>query len=102
MNKIRLHKISRICCLLFSLLPPPPSVGLGPGGTPAEGPWEGAPAPPWATAAAVGPREGGGDRLEWGHPKRLYKAPTDYTKPQKILEEAPTDYTKPQKHYKMT
>ena len=58
-------------------------------------------------AAAVGPggEEGGapaegpgGDRLGWGHFKRLYKAPTDYTKPQKIIQsplyKAPKDYTK--------
>ena len=40
--------------------------------------------PPWATAAAaaVGP---GGDRLGWGHFKRQYKAPTDYTKTPKGL-----------------
>ena len=35
------------------------------------------PPPPW------GP---GGDRLGWGHIKRLYKAPTDYTKPQNIIQ----------------
>ena len=35
-------------------------------------------------AAAVGP--GGGDRLEWGHLKRLYKAPTDYTEPQSPIQ----------------
>ena len=65
----------------------------------------GPPAPRWATgAAAVGP---GG-----GRPKRLYKAPTDYAKPQKEytkprqtikrpdrLYKTPTDYTKPQKDY---
>ena len=72
----------------------------------------GALAPPWATAAgaAVGPgggREGGGgDRLGWGHIRRLYKAPTDYTKPRNIIQspdrlykdierlcKAPEDYT---------
>ena len=43
-------------------------IGGGEGGAPAQGP-------------------GGGNRLGWGHLKRLYKGPTDYTKPHK-------DYTK--------
>ena len=57
----------------------------------AGGPAGGPPAPPWATAAALGPGgeggKGGGDRLWWGRIRILHKAPTDYTKPQK-------DYTK--------
>ena len=44
----------------------------------------GAPAPPWDTAAAaLGP---GGDTSGWGHLKRLYKAPTNYIKPQNIIQ----------------
>ena len=40
--------------------------------------------------------------LGWGHIRILYKAPTDYTKPQKTRQspnrqyKAPTDNTKPQ------
>ena len=48
------------------------------------------PAPPWATAAAMGPGGGGGEapeddtkpRQAIQSPDRLYKAPTDSTKPQ--------------------
>ena len=78
---------------------------------PAEGPRGGGP-------PAKGPRGGdplrglGGDTLGWGYPKRIYKAPTDYTKPRNIrqtprntiqspdrLYKAPIDYTKPPKDY---
>ena len=38
----------------------------------------------WGGAPAEGP--GGGDTLGWGHPKRLNKAPTDYTKPQNMTQ----------------
>jgi len=48
------------------------------GGPPAEGPPP--PPPPWGG--------GGREGRRGGSPKRLYKAPTDYTKPQK-------DYKKP-------
>ena len=68
------------------------------GGPPAEGP----PAPPGATGAAVGPgrRGGGRDNLGWGHIRILYKAPKEYTKPQKSIQspnrlyKAPTDCPK--------
>ena len=55
-----------------------------PWGPPAEGPGGGAARRgEGGLAPAEGHGKGGG-----GSPKRLYKAPTDYTKPQK-------DYTKP-------
>ena len=53
----------------------------------AEGP-RGPPAPPWATAAAVGPGggRGRGGRLGWGHIRILYKAPKDHAKPQQTVQ----------------
>ena len=70
--------------IVYAYMGRPPR-GLG-GGRPPRGlgaPVGGAPALLWATgaAAAVGPGGTGGS------PNRQYKAPTDYTKPQK-------DYTK--------
>ena len=62
-------------------------------GAPAEGP---PPPPPWGPGWGWAPaEEPGGDRLAWAHLKRLYKAPTDYTKPQKY-------YTRPHKYYTKT
>ena len=59
------------------------------------------PEPPWATAAAVGPgREGRGDRLRWGHIRILYKAPTDYTKPQQTIQSPDRQYNAPKRLYK--
>ena len=69
---------------------------------PAEGPGGegrphhlGPPPPPWDLGGE------GGDRLRWGHirilykaPDRLYKAPTNYTKPYKIIQRPQKDYTK--------
>ena len=76
----------------------------GLGGAARRGAWgEGRPprgpaAPPWATAAAVGPRGGG---LHWGG-----DLPGYYTKPQDTIQspktfyKALTDYTKPDRLYK--
>ena len=36
--------------------------------------------------------EGGGDRLGWGHIKRLYKAPQDYTKPRQTIQSPDRQY----------
>ena len=71
------------------------------GGPPAEGPmgagaarrgaWEGAPAPPRATAAAVGMGVWGGGRegwIDWGGDTSGY-----YTKPQKIIQRLKILYT---------
>ena len=54
--------------------PPRGPVGEGP---PAEGP---PPPPPW------GPGEGARRGARGGSPKRLHKAPTDYTKPQQTIQ----------------
>ena len=48
---------------------------------------------PGAADAFVGPRGGGG-----GSPNRLYKAPTDYTKPQQLIQ-SPNRQYKAAKHY---
>ena len=72
------------------------------GGPPAEGPRGGGAArrgAPWGGAARRGAR---------GSPKRLYKAPTGYTKPRKTIQgpnrlyKDPTDYRKPPKDYRKT
>ena len=53
------------------------------GGGPPRGLGGGLPAPPWATAAAVGP---GGERWGGGGGGGGGDTPRDYTKPQKIAQ----------------
>ena len=58
-------------------------------GCPSRGPGGGPPAPPWVTSAAAGPGPSGvgpgESHMTKQSPKRLDKAPTDYTKTQKRL-----------------
>ena len=59
--------------------------------------WGGAPAPPWATAAAAAGPGGRGEGIDWGGLIRiLYKAPEVFktTQSPDSLHKAPTDYTK--------
>ena len=72
----------------------PPRGPVG-GGPPAEGPRGGA-----ARRGAEGDGGEGGDRLGSGHPKRLYKAPTDYTKPQQTIQNPNRIYKAPQSLHK--
>ena len=47
------------------------------------------PARPWHAITVMAWHSaglGGRDRLGWGHLKRLYKAPTDYTKPRQAMQ----------------
>ena len=46
----------------------------------------GAPAPPWAAAAAVGPGGEGEDRLGCGHIRILYEAPENFTSPNRLYK----------------
>ena len=80
----------------------PPAGGPRRGGRPRRGPGGGG-RPPRVHRRRRGARGGGARRGAWGSPKRLYKAPTDYTKPRQTIQspnrlyKAPTDYTKPQR-----
>ena len=59
------------------------------GGAARRGAWGGAPAEGHRRRCrgGRGARGGrGGDRLGWGHPKKLYNAPTDYTSPDKLYK----------------
>ena len=48
-------------------------------------------------ALELPPAPGGGDRLGWGHTGILYKAPTDCTKPQSIIQSPNKLYKDPKK-----
>ena len=41
-----------------------------------------------------------GDTLGWGHSERLYKAPTDYTKPRNIRQRPRNSIQSPDRQYK--